>query len=139
MAVRTNKIDPERLYRCVEPLSFVDHEGVPQALTRETVLKGSHEIVQRFAMYFAEEGDPQAQAAARAALVDPDEQRAIHRMNRQSDIRILEGCYRALRSVRLDVDGQERRVKKGELLDPSELIVSLIPNAFERVSVKVKR
>jgi hypothetical protein len=39
----------------------------------------------------------------------------------------------------LDVDGQLRKVRKGELLDGSELIVNVVPTAFERVSVEHKR
>jgi CO dehydrogenase/acetyl-CoA synthase beta subunit len=55
-------------------------------------------------------------------------------MAQQSDVTILETKYRAKRAVKLDEDGRLRRVKKGELLDGSELIVSLVPDAFERVS-----
>lgn len=51
----------------------------------------------------------------------------------------MEVKYRAKRSVKMDVDGELRKVKRGELLDGSELIVSLVPNAFERVSVERKR
>jgi hypothetical protein len=80
-----------------------------ERLNRQTVLLGKHEYVRKFAYVFGIEGDPEDQA--RAALVDPDPERAVHRMARQSDIRILEGKYRAKR----------------------------VPSAFERVSVEHKR
>jgi hypothetical protein len=138
MATKT-KIDPERLYRCVEPTSFADEDGVPVTIGKETVLLGKHAWVQRLPHLFAIEGDPEDQSRARAALIDPDEERAVHGMSRQSDVRILETRMKAKRAVKLDVDGQERRVRKGELLDPSELICSLVPSAFERVSAEHKR
>jgi hypothetical protein len=139
MAINKTRIDADKLYRCVEPLSFVDPEGLPHEVNRETVLLGSNPVVQQYPHVFAPEGNPQAQAAARFALYDPEEIRASRRMSQQSGIQILETRMKAKRAVKLDVDGQERRVKKGELLDPSELICSLVPSAFERVSAEQNR
>jgi hypothetical protein len=59
MSATRTKIDPERLYRCVEPFSFVREDGVPVALSRETVLLGRHEYVQKFPHFFGVEGDPE--------------------------------------------------------------------------------
>lgn len=58
MAIRTKKIEPEVLYRAVEPTSFVDEEGVPRTLTRQTVLLGKHPWVQALPHLWGREGDP---------------------------------------------------------------------------------
>src|SRR5680860_814205 len=100
MATRT-RIDPDRLYRAVESVSFVD-EGVPVALTRETVLLGRHEHVQRFPQFFGIEGDPADLDAVRAALNDPAEERALHALSRQSGVVVMETRYKATRNVRVD-------------------------------------
>lgn len=134
MAAKT-RIDPNRLYRCVEPFAFTEEDGVPAALNCDAVLLGSDAHVQKYPHMFGLEGDIPAQNAARAALVDPEEERRIHALGRQSGVTIMEEKMKAKRAVKLDVDGEERRVRKGEVLDPSELIVSLVPAAFERVTV----
>lgn len=132
------KLDSNALYRCVEPLSFVDEEGVPQTISGDTVLLGSDPIVRRFERYFAREGDRSDQQRVRMALIDPAEEAKVRRL-RRSGITTLETKAQAKRMVRVDIDGEERVVKKGELIDPSELIVSLIPSAFKTITRKVER
>lgn len=93
-------------------------------------------MVQALPHLWGREGDPEDQARARAAVVDPVEEAKNHCFARWTGVTIMEVKYRAKRSVKMDVDGELRKVKRGELLDGSELIVSLVPNAFERVSVE---
>lgn len=134
MAATRTKLDPQGLYRCVEPFSFGGDDGVPIALNRETVLLGNHEYVRKFPHLFGVEGDPEDQAHTRAALVDPVEEAKNRNQARWTGVSIMETKYRVKRAVRVDVDGELRKVRKGELVDPSELIVSLVPGAFQRVS-----
>lgn len=138
MAATRTKIDPTKLYRAVEPTSFTE-DGVPVTIGPNTVLLGRHPFVQRYPHLWGIEGDPADQARARAALVDPVEEAKNHRLARWTGVTITETKYRARRAVKLDIDGELRKVRKGELLDGSELIVSLVPDAFERVSVEHKR
>lgn len=118
----------------MEPFSFGGDDGVPIALNRETVLLGNHEYVRKFSHLFGVEGDPEDQARTRATLVDPVEEAKNRNQARWTGVSIMETKYRVKRAVRVDVDGELRKVRKGELVDPSELIVSLVPGAFQRVS-----
>jgi hypothetical protein len=49
--------------------------------------------------------------------------------------RILRTRLRAKRSVRVDVDGESRRVRKGDLLEPNDAIGQFVPDAFELIQV----
>ena len=51
-------------------------------------------------------------------------------------IPILSPRYRAKRKVTVDVDGETRSIKRGELVETNDLAVQLMPAGFELVQIK---
>jgi hypothetical protein len=49
---------------------------------------------------------------------------------------ILSTKMRAVRDVRVDLNGDVREVRRGELLEPTDRLVAFDPESFEQVTVE---
>jgi hypothetical protein len=135
MATKTS----DGVFVCVMPFSTTGPDGAPATFAEGARLEGSHEMVQRFPEYWVHEDNPteminrkhRLMAAAHAAATPSS-------ANRTGAARILNTKYRAKRAVKVDVDGEARKIKKGDLLEPNDPIALIAPASFERVQVPMK-
>jgi hypothetical protein len=119
------------VFVCVMPFTTEGPNG-PETYTEGTRLEGSNEIVKRHPDFWAREDLPSEITAKRKSAWAEVFSVRYTDHNRP---RVLRTKYRATKSVRLDVDGEPRRVRKGDLLENNDPIAALIPGAFELVQV----
>lgn len=128
-AHRKRKIDPKKIYRAFQPASTIV-DGRPFAITTETRLRGDHPAVRNCGReVFIEADTPDDELPGVFHFVSPPPPDP-------NPIPILETRHRAKRRVSVDVDGDHRSVRKGELLEPGDLVVGLVPDAFETITVE---
>jgi hypothetical protein len=108
------KVDSRATYVCVMPYSTTGPDGVPATFTEGFRLEGSNEMVKRFPDYWAREDLPSEITAKRKSAWAEVFSVRYTDHNRP---RVLRTRLRAKRAVKVDVDGEPRRIRKGDLLE----------------------
>jgi hypothetical protein len=116
---------------CVDPYTTTV-EGVEEVFQQGTRLRADHPTVIAHPELWAKDGDLDEFNAKRRRLYA---EVGRNRIPDTGAARILNTKFRATRSVKLDVDGEARKVKRGDLLEPNDPIAQFVPDAFELVQV----
>jgi hypothetical protein len=122
---------------CAMSFTGPGQDGEPVTIAEGVRLDEGNPIVKRWPQFFASDSDDARMALNRKLMAEAEEAAAVSRGTTTRSTRILSSRHRAKRSVKLDVDGEERRIKKGDLLEPNDLLPTLVPDAFEFVSLEV--
>ena len=106
-------------------------DGYPATFKEGARLESTAEEVKRRPQLWARESSPdEAERKRRALMVEAQGQ------THYNTIPILSPRYRAKRKVTVDVDGETRSIKRGELVETNDLAVQLMPAGFELVQIK---
>jgi hypothetical protein len=118
---------------CIMPFSTEFLAGIPVTIPGGARRDASVPLVRKFPQWWAREDRPSEIEAKRKAAwaevyaVVPD----------QAPVATIETpMLKARRDVSLDLDGEHRVVKRGELLKINDPLGELLPDRFERVLVK---
>jgi hypothetical protein len=127
MAIKTGP------FVCVMPFTCTAEDGSPITFAEGARLEASDEMVRRFPDYWVSEDNPSEMANRKRKLMA--EALSTPPSPDTSAAQILNTKYRAKRAIRVDVDGEARQVKKGDLVEPNDPIAALVPDRFELVQV----
>jgi hypothetical protein len=126
-----DKVDSKAVHVCVMPFSAETPNG-PETFTEGFRLEGSNEMVKRFPDYWAREDLPSEIAAKRKAAWAGALSASYTDHNPP---RVLRARLRVKRAVKVDVDGEPRRIRKGDLLENNDPVAQFVPDAFELVQI----